>query len=187
MLLAIIGTLVLSMYLEIALKLRMLTWNSSAGGLVLYYLLLNIHNFARDPLTGAYNRVMYNRALETVSGSTPCLMALVDINDFKQVNDRYGHAAGDRCLIEFTKMLDECFRGTATVYRIGGDEFALLSKGRTREKFDRCLERARAEAVKKDIRFACGVEEYDGVGDVEESRRRIDRHMYENKTELKQG
>lgn len=187
LLLAIIGLLLLSMYLEIAFKMRLLMWNCTAAGLVLYYLLLNIHNFSLDPLTGAYNRVMYNSALGGVDGDTPCLLALIDINDFKLVNDRHGHAAGDRCLIEFTEVLNRCFQGCATVYRIGGDEFALLSKGRAREKFGKCLELARTEAGEKDIRFACGIAEYDGVGDIEETQRQIDKRMYENKSELKQG
>ena len=187
LLLVIIGLLLFSMYLEIVFKMRLLVWNSTAAGLVLYYLLLNIHNFALDPLTGAYNRVMYNNALEGVSGDTPCLLALIDINDFKQVNDLYGHVAGDRCLIEFTEVLNRCFQGCATVYRIGGDEFALLSKGRAREKFGKCLELARKDAGEKDIRFACGVADYDGVGDIEETQRQIDKRMYENKSELKQG
>lgn len=187
LLLAIIGLLLLSMYMEIALALRMLTWNCTAAGLVLYYLLLNIHNFALDPLTSAYNRVMYNNALEGVNGSTPCLLALIDINDFKLVNDLHGHAAGDRCLIEFTEVLNRCFQGCATVYRIGGDEFALLSMGRGREKFSRCLELAREEAGKKDIRFACGIAKYNGTGDIEETQRQVDKRMYENKFELKQG
>lgn len=187
LLLAIVGLLLLSMYLEIAFNMRMLVWNGSAAGLVLYYLLLNIHNFALDPLTGAYNRVMYNNALEGIKDATPCTMALIDINDFKQVNDQFGHAAGDRCLIEFTEVLNRSFHGCATVYRIGGDEFALLSKGRARVKFSKCLEMARAEAGKKDIRFACGMLEYGGTGDMEACLREIDKRMYKNKTELKQG
>lgn len=187
LLLAIVGLLLLNMYLEIAFSMRMLVWNGSAAGLVLYYLLLNIHNFALDPLTGAYNRIMYNNALEGANGSTPCLLALIDINDFKQVNDLHGHAAGDRCLIEFTAVLSRCFQGCAAVYRIGGDEFALLSKGRGREQFSKCLELARVEAGKKDVRFACGIAEYDGTGDIEETQRQIDKRMYENKSELKQG
>lgn len=187
LLMAIIGLLVLSMYLEISFSLHMLAWNSSAVGLVLYYLLLNIHNFAMDPLTGAYNRIMYTNALEGIKGATPCTLALIDINDFKQVNDRFGHIAGDRCLVAFTEVLNRCFQGCASIYRIGGDEFALLSKGRGRGKFSACLAQARVEAEKENIRFACGITEYDGVGDIEESQRQIDKLMYENKAELKRG
>ncbi len=50
----------------------------------------------------------------------------IDLNDFKPVNDQYGHAVGDKVLIEIAGRLQSCFRSTDTLARIGGDEFVAL-------------------------------------------------------------
>jgi diguanylate cyclase (GGDEF)-like protein len=56
---------------------------------------------------------------------------MVDIDDFKQVNDRHGHERGDRLLVEFVRAARLRLRGTDHVIRMGGDEFALILKGAT--------------------------------------------------------
>ena len=186
-LMSIIIILLISMYLEIVGKLRFLTWTSSAIGLILYYLLLNIHNFILDPLTGVYNRILYTKTLNAMNGVAPCLLALIDINEFKLVNDHFGHEAGDRCLILFAELLNRCFLGCATLYRIGGDEFVLIAKGHGHEKFPSCLARAKAEAEEAHIRFSCGIVNYNGREDIDEALRRVDKSMYEEKEHMKEG
>ncbi len=49
-----------------------------------------------------------------------------DIDDFKSINDAYGHQFGDKCLVEAAKIIKECYRKYGTCYRIGGDEFAVI-------------------------------------------------------------
>ncbi len=83
-----------------------------------------------DPLTGVANRSRFQRFLnqpmdEPASGRTGVLI-LFDMDDFKLVNDSWGHAAGDACLIAFARRLREAFRQAHLVSRIGGDEFAVL-------------------------------------------------------------
>lgn len=184
-LMCIIGLLLVSMYLEVIGRLRFLLWSSSAIGLILYYLLLNIHNFILDPLTGAYNRIQYTKDLANLNGAEPCTIALIDINDFKLVNDRLGHEAGDQCLINFTKILNRSFQSCATLYRIGGDEFVLIARGRKQGRFGDCLDLARRQAGKENIRFACGLVAYDGMEEMESALRRVDHSMYEEKSGMK--
>ena len=84
-----------------------------------------------DPLTGAANRRAFDRALEielerSVRRGHPCALVIVDLDDFKQVNDRHGHAVGDEVLVTLADRLRDSVRSADTVARLGGEEFALL-------------------------------------------------------------
>ncbi|MBP6405227.1 MAG: EAL domain-containing protein [Ramlibacter sp.] len=84
-----------------------------------------------DPLTGLPNRRLFADRLETgmararASGRTLAICYL-DLDGFKQVNDRFGHDAGDMLLMEVTRRLQDALRANDTVARLGGDEFVLL-------------------------------------------------------------
>ena len=85
----------------------------------------------RDPLTGLNNRSDFNvnvdKKLEACRRQhRPFSLMLLDLDNFKQVNDRYGHQAGDQTLQEFAQILRQSTRGTDSVFRFGGDEFAIL-------------------------------------------------------------
>lgn len=91
-----------------------------------------------DPLTGLFNRRGFDLALDVaaraVSRGDPADMfsiAHLDLDWFKQVNDRFGHAAGDRVLCRIGEILTEETRRRDTVARIGGDEFVILFQGLT--------------------------------------------------------
>ena len=89
------------------------------------------HEALHDPLTGLANRSMFNRRLSDVmrEGDTPArplTLMIVDLDDFKQVNDEYGHASGDEVLVAVARRLRSCVRDVDLVARLGGDEFALL-------------------------------------------------------------
>ncbi len=84
-----------------------------------------------DPLTGLPNRrLLGDRARQArVTADrrgTPFALAYLDLVDFKQVNDRLGHEAGDRLLVEVGRRLESALRDSDTASRIGGDEFAVL-------------------------------------------------------------
>ncbi len=81
----------------------------------------------RDELTGLPNRRMLDRALADASGGW---LLLCDIDEFKSVNDRYGHAYGDHCLVRFAQCLREALAGAAVFGRYGGEEFlAIVNDG----------------------------------------------------------
>jgi diguanylate cyclase (GGDEF)-like protein len=61
--------------------------------------------------------------------ATPLSVAVLDLDHFKAVNDRYGHAAGDEVLRSVARLARECFRNVDSVGRIGGEEFAVLLPG----------------------------------------------------------
>ncbi len=78
-----------------------------------------------DELTGAYNRSGYQLLLSSVDLSST-YMLLFDLDDFKHVNDTYGHEMGDRALVKLAEALKGNFRADDLVCRMGGDEFVVL-------------------------------------------------------------
>jgi diguanylate cyclase (GGDEF)-like protein len=105
---------------------------------VLVYPLRNALLFSRvkklatkDALTSLNNRSMFDdslyRKLERSRRHHRSFgLMLLDLDNFKQVNDSHGHQIGDQVLIDFANILTDCVRGTDTVFRFGGDEFAIL-------------------------------------------------------------
>ena len=84
-----------------------------------------------DPLTGLANRTGLREALDELAddGLFPVTAVVVDIDDFKHVNDLYGHDAGDAVLVALSTRLGGCAAARATVARLGGDEFAIVASG----------------------------------------------------------
>ena len=84
----------------------------------------------RDPLTGLANRRLFNELLDadlarTQRSGRPLVVAFLDLDDFKAVNDAYGHDAGDLVLCETARRLLATVRGADSVARVGGDEFVI--------------------------------------------------------------
>jgi diguanylate cyclase (GGDEF)-like protein len=85
------------------------------------------HHMARvDPLTGLANRRAFDEALDRAFEG-PFTVLLVDVDHFKQINDRFGHTTGDRVLRELAAHLSAEVRTGDCLARIGGDEFALVA------------------------------------------------------------
>ncbi|HKG43919.1 MAG TPA: GGDEF domain-containing protein [Gaiellaceae bacterium] len=85
-----------------------------------------------DPLTRLLNRraLLEELALATCDeAATPLALVFLDVDNFKEVNDEHGHAAGDRVLSLFAALLAELVRAGDQAFRVGGDEFALLLHG----------------------------------------------------------
>ena len=78
-----------------------------------------------DALTGVYNRSAYDMFIESADVDHIALL-IVDVDDFKSVNDTYGHDGGDQVLKKVTSLLKHSFRSVDMICRIGGDEFAVI-------------------------------------------------------------
>jgi diguanylate cyclase (GGDEF)-like protein len=155
---------------------------------------------AKDPLTGLYNRrVAQERLYEDVArverGGESFALALVDLDQFKPINDRFGHGAGDACLKHFAEVLSRNVRGEDWVARWGGDEFLVrLSEAGEALSGDRALERV-AEELRKSpawlpngeearLTFSAGVARRGDKGDdVEGLLERADEALYRAKRE----
>lgn len=82
---------------------------------------------ATDPLTGIYNRKGgQNRIAQQMEQADSYLFLMMDLDNFKRVNDYYGHQEGDQALCHVARLLRESFRKTDVICRLGGDEFAVF-------------------------------------------------------------
>lgn len=102
-----------------------------------------------DPLTGAANRRAFEEQLATELARTrrhgqPFMLALVDVDHFKRINDRHGHDVGDRVLVELSDRVRRQLRSVDLLARVGGDEWALLLPGTDRDEGTAVLARVRA-------------------------------------------
>ena len=128
-----------------------------------------------DELTGLYNRRHFYDSLEmemyrTKRYGQPFSLALLDLNEFKEYNDRYGHASGDSVLQMFAKALRASFRKTDIICRYGGDEFSIILPSTNAKAAKDIVERFRykwsticdkkALTDKSPMGFSCGIAKF---------------------------
>ena len=101
---------------------------------------------SKDVLTGLMNRYAINAtiesALERTQGDAPRELGILflDLDNFKRVNDHYGHVNGDRLIKRVSEIVSECLPDGATVARLGGDEFLILVDPSSQERLERLAE-----------------------------------------------
>lgn len=100
---------------------------------------------SRDALTGLFNRRAFEREFDLAYGLAPLTVAMIDIDHFKSINDRYGHGGGDCALQTFAEVTKRVVGKQDLVARIGGEEFAILFKGSSAEECWKVCERLRHE------------------------------------------
>jgi diguanylate cyclase (GGDEF)-like protein len=139
----------------------------------------------RDPLTGLANRRALPGILRAV-GDSGATIVFFDLNDFKDINDVYGHHAGDACLTRFADVLEAGFRPEDHVVRYAGDEFVVVAPFVEPEQILGRVELMR-ERLKFDrgdlppIRFSAGHAYLAPHGDGEAALRAADEAMYRDK------
>ncbi len=111
-----------------------------------------------DPLTGLHNRrVLWDRLAHDLDLATRhgqhVAVLLLDLDEFKQLNDQYGHAVGDLALQRIARVLNATVRASDTVCRLGGDEFVVLASTAHRQDVDR-LARKIEDAIRQPLVLA---------------------------------
>lgn len=118
-------------------------------------------------------------------------LTFIDLNNFKSINDKYGHDAGDQALVQFSSLMKETLRDSDLYARLGGDEFVVLSTDASREKSELIITRlaAKIKAFNQQTRhafkleFAYGIVEFnrDKHSDIEALLKEADGKMYRHK------
>jgi diguanylate cyclase (GGDEF)-like protein len=144
-----------------------------------------------DPLTGLYNRRFIERTLKSEIGRSlrkhyELTIVLFDLNDFKQINDHFGHPGGDLVLKEFGRHLCEVIREADTAARLGGDEFMLVLPECNLSEVPAILRRLEPISVelngeKVPIPFSMGAAEYRRGSQPEELLAEADKALYTDK------
>lgn len=116
------------------------SWHSVTLALFLYFLLMSEFDSSFDTLTGLYNRATFDRAVQEIVKAKAVSVVILDINDFKSVNDTYGHDYGDRVIKTVASVIRDSFNKHYRCYRYGGDEFSVISCESDPEKIEHQLE-----------------------------------------------
>ncbi len=149
----------------------------------------------RDSLTGMLNHSHLKQQLErevqrAARISRPLCYCMIDLDNFKQVNDTYGHLTGDRVLKSISRLLHERLRKTDTIGRHGGEEFGIILfdtdsdraagiMDQLRESFSQIVHRAGETEFQ--LTFSCGIADYPRVSNVTRLTELADRALYQAK------
>lgn len=148
-----------------------------------------------DPLTGLFNRRYAEKRLkEEISRSQrkgyPLTLVLFDLNDFKQINDQFGHAAGDVVLQAFSNCLSKAVREADLAARLGGDEFVMLLTECDAVHAEAIVNRLDPGSVDFNgqpvrIRFAAGWKQYHHGDRAQDMLNEADKALYQDKQRSK--
>lgn len=155
----------------------------------------NIVNYNRqlyhDALTGAYNRRYYEEQAKSMRYIDA--VAMLDANNFKGINDHYGHAAGDCLLKAVCESIKECIRSSDILIRLGGDEFVLLMSNIPEIVFYQKISEIKQKISEiklpdyPDIKCAAAIGGVYGIQPIENALTEADRLMYLDKNASKEG
>ncbi len=143
---------------------------------------------SHDELTGAYNRAGYDLLLSSIDLNSTFMM-LFDLDNFKHINDTYGHETGDRVLVKLVQALKKNFRSDDYVCRIGGDEFVVFMVHTSGMQHHLIIQKI--DAISKELAetddglppasISVGIAHGSDVTDVETLFEKTDATMYEAK------
>jgi diguanylate cyclase (GGDEF)-like protein len=149
-----------------------------------------------DPLTKAYNRRVFSKDIKEILNAIEdkenidMFLILFDADDFKNINDSYGHIAGDKTLIFLTKLIQSSIRKGTKVYRYGGEEFILILNRVTLEESIKSVKRIVKEVDESKLFYkghdihltiSAGIAKYKTGDSSETLIEKADRALYEAK------
>lgn len=170
-------------------------WNSVAMAVVINYVFL-VHSQTKiDSLTGLGNRIAYNDHIAILGRKSNVFLAVIniDLDEFKSINDTFGHHEGDKVLKIFARQLENVFEGKGVSIRLGGDEFMVLVYENQREILEKYIktlnhnikEYNKTSNLPYHIKFSYGMAILDHTyHSIQELIQHSDKLMYEAKKKI---
>lgn len=151
-----------------------------------------LYSVKLDPLTKIANwNTVEEKKAEIINFGKSCAIVMCDVNDFKSINDTYGHIIGDQTLIEIAKLFEKKISKNDLVARIGGDEFLLIIETNNEELVRELLSQIRNDVVNLGTKLniplsvSIGMAMYNSGDDWDIKREEADSHLYQNKEKIK--
>lgn len=177
----------------------LLMWSCAGFALVVIYIYLQQRMVHLDDLTGAWMRGTFDYHIMQrlkVKNNEVFGLILLDIDNLKQINDKYGHFEGDYALRMTVQLVKSALKKTDIIARTGGDEFMIILECESQEELDQAIDRIKTalcehnETAHKDYLLDCsiGAELFrPDLQDIEPFKRHVDRLMYKNKRAKKEN
>lgn len=189
---------VLGSMIQISLPKVSILWMSVSMSFVIYYIFLRELQFKYDIQTGIRNRSAFEKEIRILEQEyQSSAIVIVDINNLKNINDHWGHRAGDEIIKQTAKMIETSFIKLGKAFRIGGDEFCVLCKdipqlqmNQALEQLDQSLRQLNEKRDDHDhIELAYGYSYYHKEKNVTiySVFDNADKAMYENKARMKRA
>lgn len=186
----------ISVILQVKYKDCLITWNVIGGLLVCAYIFNIIDELQYDALTTMENKQSYLRYVSRLikRGDLVLTAVNIDLDDFKDINDYYGHQEGDEALKKFSQLLRGSFPYKCRIFRMGGDEFLVLSEYQNKRQIFRYIKRFKEKLIMYnqtrekpyELKFSYGMDSYSSdYVDVETFFNHIDSMMYAQKQRKK--
>ena len=172
---------------ETVLRVRGVLVGFIAIAITFYYLCIHIEYFKNDILTGAFNRATYEADIKKIKPNEHIAIMSIDLNDLKLINDTEGHLAGDEALRTTVRIVGSVLNYRSKLYRIGGDEFAVICRNLSEEEVKKMLKNMDAGMRKTKYTFAVGYSFWQKGEKFSEAFAKADKKMYENKAIIKGG
>ena len=179
-------------FLQLHYFVYLTIWNSIALALAVNYIFIMYSQAKYDRLTGLGNRFTYEECLAGFNRQEPVILSVIniDLDEFKRINDSFGHQEGDRALKFFADQLKMVFADNGIAIRLGGDEFIVLLRERRSGKLEEYMRDLkdrvgifnRHNKMLYSLQFSYGIAVFDSsYEDIYEFIRHSDRLMYEAK------
>ncbi|MBN2627023.1 MAG: GGDEF domain-containing protein [Spirochaetales bacterium] len=173
----------------------MTTWPFTVLAILMTYLFLEVQRETRDYLTGLLNRRQIEECLQIRLGeagrSGSFALIIIDMDDFKIINDTLGHQTGDQALIAFSNILVRSLKRTDRVGRLGGDEFMIILETKDEDVVFQVTDRISGQTEKENtwgnnpfrLDFSFGYAFYHPSQSYKELMHQADQMMYRKKRE----
>lgn len=177
--LCIAGTL-----MDTAFKMQGIMNASCTIATVFYYLYLHVSTYSMDQLTQSYNRRIFYIDMQKRKRKDTVIVAM-DLNDLKTLNDKKGHAAGDKALVTLAQTIHMNSRSDCTLYRMGGDEFLFLCSTGQVDEIKKMMKNIEDKMNETAYSFAYGIVIFQNGDDIDTICNRADEEMYKMKARMK--